>query len=164
MYNQYLETGRNAVTASGAALLKNLLEAIEQKGTAYAIEFCNIKAQPLTDSMSNVNASKIKRVSDKPRNPLNKANNEELAYIQRLKSMLAAGGKPVPKLSESDGKITGYYPILTNDLCMKCHGEKATIEKNVLEKIATLYPTDSAMGYKPNQLRGLWVVEMLKEK
>jgi hypothetical protein len=55
---------------------KNLMQAIQTKGTAGALEFCNIKALPITDSMSNVLNASIKRVSDLERNPKNKANKE----------------------------------------------------------------------------------------
>jgi len=161
-YNAFLEKGKNSVMSTGMTLVQNLTGAIEKGGTTYAIEFCKLQAQPLTDSMSTLSGSNIKRVTDRPRNPLNKANADELSYILQLKSMLAAGEKATPTLSESNGKITGYYPIITGELCMKCHGDKASIEKNILDKISKLYTSDSATGYKPNELRGLWVVEMSK--
>lgn len=163
-YNKYLKQGSEFAMNTGGILIKNVTEAIAKKGTEYAMEFCNTKALPLTDSMASVQNTFIKRVTDKARNQLNKANAEELQYIQQLKSMMTAGQKPKPQLQEVDEKIISYYPIITSDMCMQCHGDKSVIEAKALAKINKLYPADSATGYKSNELRGLWVVKMMKEK
>ncbi len=163
-YNKYLKKGSEFAMNTGSVLIKNVTEAIEKKGTVHAIEFCNTKALPLTDSMSTVQNVFIKRVTDRARNQSNKANAEQLQYIQQLKSLIASGEKPKPHLQDAGEIIIGYYPIVTNDMCMQCHGDKSTIEEKTLAKINKLYPADSATGYKPNQLRGLWVVEMMKKE
>ena len=77
----------------------------------------------LTDSMSTDLKAKIKRVSDQNRNPNNRANEEELAYIQQAKTLLGSGEIPDPRLVEKPHAMIGYYPIVTNDLCLKCHGD-----------------------------------------
>mgnify|MGYP001556941193 CR=1 FL=1 len=65
---------------------------------------------------------------------------------------------------EINGKMVGYYAIVTNTMCLKCHGDKdVTIEPETFEKIKTLYPSDKATGYAANELRGMWVVEMDKK-
>ncbi|MBC8882729.1 DUF3365 domain-containing protein [Flavobacterium piscinae] len=65
------------------------MEAIQQKGTMEALTFCNHQAIPLTDSIALHYKATIKRVSDKNRNPNNKANAEELKYITQFKKELA---------------------------------------------------------------------------
>lgn len=155
----YLETGRSLALKTKSILGKNLMYNVKEKGAAGAIEFCNEKAIFLTDSMSQSLNAKIKRVSDKPRNSNNMANSKELEYIDELKK-----GKDKTGITfEKENKIIGYYPIETNDMCMKCHG---TIENDInsktLLKINDLYHDDKAVGYKPNQIRGIWVVEMEK--
>lgn len=162
-YNQYLKKGSEFAMNTGGILIKNVTEAIAKNGTAYAIQFCNTKALPLTDSMASVQKIFIKRVTDKARNPVNKANAEELQYILQLKSLMASGEKPKPQLHVVGEKIIGYYPIVTNDMCMQCHGDKSVMDAKALAKINKLYPADSATGYKPNELRGLWVIEMMKK-
>jgi len=106
----------------------------------------------------------IKRVSDKPRNPENKANEAELAYINELKEALANGEQLKPKVTEIDGRMVGYYAIETNQMCMQCHGSK---DKDILPEtftnIKSKYPDDKATGYSPNQVRGIWVVSMDKK-
>ena len=142
---------------------KNLMNAINTQGTEKAIEFCSTKAIVLTDSMSIAFNASIKRVSDKPRNPINMANDNETAFINELKQKISKGEKMTPKFTESDGKITGYFPIETNAMCLQCHGSKdLDIKPNVLKKIAQLYPKDLATGYKENQIRGIFVVTQNK--
>lgn len=157
----YTAMGQKFVSATQAVLSKNLMEAISKDGPEHALEFCNIKAYPLTDSMSHALNAKIKRVTDKTRNPDNHANTDELAHIALLKTQLLNGETLTPKVIEQHEKMVGYYPILTNTLCLQCHGKPNTdVSVATLEKINTLYPKDQALGYSMNELRGLWVVEM----
>ena len=146
-------------TETKGVLGKNLMNAINTQGTDKAIEFCSTKAIVLTDSMGGVFNATLKRVSDKPRNPLNRANGNETAFIKELKLKISKGEKMAPKFTESDGKVVGYFPIETNAMCMQCHGSKdLDIKPNVLKKIVQFYPKDQATGYKENQIRGIFVV------
>lgn len=160
----YEQLGLQYAMQTKSVLGKNLLQAINTKGTENALEFCSTKAYPLTDSMAVVLNASIKRVSDKNRNPQNAANADELAYIQKGKTMLQQGQPIPPQVQEREGKIVAYYPIMTDQMCLQCHGKpEEQILPPTLEKIATLYPEDKATGYDLNQLRGIWVVEMDKK-
>jgi len=159
----YKERGVKYAMATKSVLGKNLMGAIKSKGTEGALEFCNTRAYPLTDSMALASNTKIKRVSDKTRNPKNVANAMELEYIKLAKNALSKGEKPTPQVREIEGKMLVYVPITTNKMCMQCHGDKNTdISKKTLEKISELYPEDKAIGYKENELRGIWVIKMDK--
>lgn len=160
----YEELGREYAMGTKAVLGKNLMGAIKARGTANAVEFCNTRAYPLTDSMAQHYNVRIKRVSDKPRNPSNAANNDELAFINVLHERIAIGEELGSKVSEFDGKMVGYYPIETNAMCLQCHGTpEKDIEKLTQSKIKEKYPNDKATGYGVNQIRGIWVVEMDKK-
>lgn len=138
---------------------KNLMNAINKQGTEKAIEFCSTKAIVLTDSVGKAVNATIKRVSDKPRNPINMANENEIDFINELKLKISNSEKLTTKYTESDGKIVGYFPIITNAMCIQCHGSKdSDIKPKMLEKIDQLYPKDQATGYKENQIRGIFVV------
>jgi cytochrome c551/c552 len=151
----------NIAGEAKAVLGKNLLSAIQQKDAAFAVEFCNTRAYPLTDSVAALYQASIKRVSDKPRNHMNRANETELAYILELKEKLAKGEKISPKITERNGIVTGYHMIETVPMCLQCHGIPG---KNILpetqNKIKSLYPYDEATGYSENQVRGIWVIEV----
>ena len=155
----YEEIGMKYAMTTQAELGQHLVGNIQEKGTMAALEFCNAQAYPLTDSMSVVHNAKIKRVSDKPRNPNNQANQEELQYLRDFKNQVAAGKEINPILKTETDKVHFYLPILTNNMCIQCHGkadEQITLE--VMSKIDQLYPTDKAKGYDVSQVRGMWSI------
>lgn len=160
----YIEQGKKYAMQTQKVLAKNLIKEIKTKGTIEALTFCSAKAYPLTDSMALALNVKLKRVSDKARNHNNFANKQEMAYIQKAKEMLAKGETLKPKMTDTNGKMLGYYPILTNQVCLQCHG---TIDTEILpetkKQIHKLYPKDKAIAYGVNELRGIWVVEMDKK-
>ena len=159
----YEDLGRDIANKTKAELGKNLMVAVQKDGPASAVEFCSTRAIVLTDSMATVLNARVKRVSDKPRNPNNAANKEETAFIMALKSALSKGEKLSPEIAEVNGKMVGYYPIETNDLCLKCHGiPNKTIAPETLKVIKNRYPADKAVGYKAGEIRGIFVVEMEK--
>lgn len=160
----YLDTGKLLAGKAQSTLAKNLVEAINKGGAEFAVGFCNANASQITDSMSRSLHAGIKRVSDKPRNQANLANKEEWEYIVASKLNMRNGMPPEPKVVEKDGVVTGYYPIVTNAMCLQCHGNVSTdIKAETLGKIRKAYPEDKATGYGVNELRGLWVVEMPKK-
>jgi hypothetical protein len=157
---KYGEMGKEYATQTQQVLGKNLMTAIAKGGPENALAFCNVQAMPLTDSMGHALAIKIKRVSDKARNPNNKANADELAYIHLLQKQIAQGDLLKPKVNQDGVKVKAYYPIVSNGLCLQCHGKN--IKSEVSSKINELYPEDLATGYEANEIRGIWVVEMDK--
>lgn len=161
----YEDLGLKIANGTKSQLGKNLLEALQKHGAPGAVEFCNTRAMPLTDSMSTVYNSKVKRVSDKPRNPENRADKNEIAIINAFKTNIINKEKLNARLDEKGGIITGYYPIITNQMCLRCHGnENEDILPETVQKINKLYPTDEAVGYKDNEIRGLFVIEMNKKQ
>lgn len=152
--------GLRYAMATKSILGKNLMGQITANGPEQALEFCNERAIHLTDSMAADQSVRIRRVSDKPRNPSNRASAKEAAYILAQKKNLANGVKPSPMTFEIDGRDIGYYPIMTNAMCLQCHG---TVGENIVpqvhDKILDLYPSDEAVGYGDNELRGIWVIE-----
>ena len=157
------ERGLQYALSTKAVLGKNLMGKIQKEGTLAALKFCNVKAYPLTDSMSVYHNATIKRVSDKPRNPKNAANVEELKIINSFKKDVAANKDSKPIVVESSNHVNVYYPIKTNSMCLQCHGTpKTDITVNTLAALKKLYPNDKALGYSLNQVRGIWNVSFSK--
>jgi cytochrome c553 len=153
--------GKEIAMATKAELGKNLLNAIHTKGTAGAVDFCNTRAIPLTDSMAIVKNAKVSRLSDQPRNPNNIATESFLTQIKTFKAQLSADKELKGNTIEHEGKNYQCYPIVTNGMCIQCHGKKGTdIAPETLKVIEEKYPNDQATGYTENQLRGIWVIEM----
>ncbi|WP_299336279.1 DUF3365 domain-containing protein [uncultured Psychroserpens sp.] len=157
------ERGLKYALTTKSVLGKNLMSKLQNEGTLKALEFCNSEAYPLTDSMALVHNAVIKRASDKPRNPNNTANSEELNYIKEFKRQLLNEQEIKPIVSETDDKVNVYYPIITNSMCLQCHGKpKTMINVETLNTIAKLYPKDKAIGYDINEVRGIWSVSFEK--
>jgi nitrate reductase cytochrome c-type subunit len=158
----YADIGLEYALGTKKILGKNLMESIQQKGTLEALAFCNHQAIPLTDSMATKYNATIKRVSDKNRNPNNKANTEELKYIAQFKKDLATKQEIQPVVIEKGDKIQFYYPIETNTMCLQCHGKPEQIQPEVRAKTLQLYPKDLAIGYSENEVRGIWSITFNK--
>lgn len=157
------EQGLHFAMQTKGVLGKALMNAINMKGTENALAFCSTRAIYLTDSMAVTLNASIKRVSDKNRNPLNSANNEELAYIEKSKTLLYKGEKINPQIVETNSEMVGYYPIMMENMCLQCHGiPESEVLPNTLQKINSIYPNDKAIGYKSGELRGIWVVKIKK--
>jgi hypothetical protein len=152
----YADIGLEYALSTKKVLGSNLMGTIQEEGTLAALQFCNHRALPLTDSMAMVHNAEIKRVSDKPRNMNNTANADELKIIDQYKKQIAAGETMAPKVIEKTGKVHIYYPIETNTMCLQCHGAK--VAPDVRKKTALLYPKDMAFGYAENEIRGIWSI------
>lgn len=160
----YAEQGREFALQTKAVLGKNLIAAINAGGTENAVTFCNTRAIPLTDSSAQALNVSIRRVSDRPRNPDNAADSLQLVQFAGIREDLAVGKTDAYRLIEGADRVTGYYPITTNAMCLQCHGKKdADINSATVSALEALYPADQATGYATNQLRGIWVVNMARE-
>lgn len=147
------------VTETRDLLMGTLMQKIKENGTENALGFCNVNALPLTQSVGDKHHVAIKRVSDKNRNPKNRASDAEMNVINQYKEQLKAGKALTPT---KEGHYY-YVPIVTNKACLQCHGSKEdNIKPATVQKIAELYPNDKATGYKENELRGLFVVDLKK--
>ena len=160
----YEEIGLEYALSTKKLLGQNLMETIQKKGILEALAFCNIQAMPLTDSMSVKYNASIKRVSDKNRNPNNKANAEELIQIEKFKKDIAENIESKPVVVDKGDKVQFYYPIPTNTMCLQCHGKPENIKPEVRAKTLKLYPQDLAVGYAENEVRGIWSITFDKKK
>jgi hypothetical protein len=157
-----LEQALNMARAAKSTLGKQLMAAMASGGPVHAVPFCNERAIPLTDSVSRSLHARIRRVSDRPRNPENRAHGAEWDYLKASQAALASGQSIEPAISQTGNEYTAYIPILTNAMCLQCHGALGSdVQSGTLEKIAASYPKDEATGYGANEVRGMWVVEFV---
>lgn len=160
-----LEKGKMYAQSTQKVLGKNLMLNIQKNGPLGAVAFCNEKAYPLTDSMAIAHHAKIKRVSDKPRNQNNKADKKELEYIAFFKSKINNNESYEPILTNENGITNFYSPIVTNTMCLNCHGVPETnIDPKVTQLLNDKYPYDKAIGYKENEVRGIWSISFKDEQ
>jgi len=162
--DHYRDTGLKYAMTVQATLGKTLQQKIKEEGTLGAIEFCNLNALTITDSLSRELGATISRITDRPRNPQNRANEEEMKLISSYREDLAEGQTPKGLVALQDSTMLFYYPIVTNSLCLQCHGTpESEINPEVYSKIQELYPEDRAVAYSSEELRGLWKVSFPEE-
>lgn len=149
-------------------LISALQNAIGEKGIPGAIEFCNVQALPILDEVGSKYNVKIRRASQKYRNPEDKPLDfEELildAYAYNQENDIP--NEPnIQKLE--NGEILFYSKAIQipNALCLNCHGTPGKeISPDTEIKLKELYPDDKATGHKIGDLRGMWSIQIPKKE
>jgi hypothetical protein len=156
-YSTFQKKGSEITTLAQATLLSNVGKAIQTGGPEYAVEFCNLKAFSIVDSLSQENQCVISRISVKNRNPENNLKSDQ---EKKLWAVFESENL-MDTLIKANQKLL-YYKTITTGMpaCLKCHGEpEKDINTATYEKINALYPNDLATGYQLNEFRGLWKIE-----
>lgn len=150
----YRAKGDSLTEMAQRLLLKNVQSAMKSGGPVHAIEFCNIHAVPLMDTLSREHGARVSRISVDFRNPDNAPNNDE----RKLLMEMAQEDKTDTLIAASN---TYYKTIkIFSTACLKCHGSTDTdIAPKTLTTIRELYPADNAVGYSLGSFRGAWRVE-----
>ncbi|MBT3382631.1 MAG: DUF3365 domain-containing protein [Prolixibacteraceae bacterium] len=156
-YVEFQKKGTEISQIAQSTLLVNVGKAIQKGGPEHAVEFCNLQASSIVDSLNNANNCVISRVSIKNRNPENGLKDKQDKELWTLfqNNLLS------DTLVHVKQKLVYYKPIkIGMPACLKCHGNPETeINSASSEKLKTLYPNDLAVGYKLNDFRGLWKIE-----
>jgi len=162
-----LKYGNRISSQAQQALGSNLMYQIKKNGSAQAVEFCNLAAYPILDSLSTPVPALIKRAAIKARNPMDLPTAVERKliedYIQALKNKQPLQPKA---LALSDDAVMFAAPIQTkNSTCLQCHGkENEDIQSNTLRTIQELYPDDIATGHEVGDIRGIWSIVFKEDK
>lgn len=156
-----IDAGQEITKASFQTLSRNLQQAMSEGGVKNALEFCNVKAMPLTDSLASHYGIELRRASHQPRNPINQADALEIAAIKEYIRQIEQGRELKPVTYFRDDTITYHAPIrIQGQLCLSCHGSPGTdIAQSDLETIQEFYPKDKATGFEMGELRGIWSVQ-----
>ncbi len=153
-YN-YQHIGDSLSIISQQVLLRNVSRELNAGGPTVAIDFCNLNASGLMDSLSNLYGVTISRITTQPRNPGNMASESEVGILagmmnSRSSDTLVMGGE----------NVTYYKSIrLGMPTCLKCHGSTDDIEESTLEIIKERYPDDLARNYQLGDFRGAWKIQ-----
>lgn len=153
--NLFLEQSKILANQVNITLITALTTAIDTHGFEGAVDFCSLRAIPITDSISTSQHMRIKRISHKARNQNNEASALEKYIIAQYALEQEINKTPIV-LSGADG-YTFYAPIyIAGPLCLNCHGNiSSEISQPISEKINQKYPNDKATGFKLNEIRGL---------
>jgi cytochrome c len=107
----------------------------------------------------------VSRVTDRPRNAANRANEQEMLQLKSFTADLENQVKPKTALiTSSEAHLTAYKAIQINAFCLNCHGQVGQeISEENYAFIQSLYPEDQATSYAEGDLRGMWKIEFKKE-
>ncbi len=146
----------------GYGLKGELVKAMKEGGPAQAIAVCKSVGQAKAEEVSEKHAAMIHRVSLKLRNPENRPDEYETYILEKMETDHAGGGlKPAYSaviLVEGKKHLRFMKPIVTNQVCMNCHGSTDSIKPSVMEVLKREYPDDKATGYTPDQVRGAFSI------
>ncbi len=147
-----------------AALGSQLKAAIQEGGPAYAVEFCNVAAYPILDSLPA--KASIRRASLRIRNPKDAPTDTEKEILQYYESRLSSEELLEPQVRETGNNILYARPILLdNPLCLNCHGSPGThIQEETMAKLDQLYPEDNAKNHALGDLRGIWSISFDRDE
>jgi hypothetical protein len=159
---QIKSVGDQAALNLMKSLKSELKAAISEGGFQNAINVCKIKALSLTNFVKETqhNILKVKRISNKFRNPLNAPDSIEKLVLDHY-STLIREKKELPafyiqKITENNQSRYCYYkPILMEQVCLGCHGQPENMDSTIVNQLANLYPEDKATGYSVGDFRGL---------
>ena len=162
---EFLQKGEEIAKMTQSELLKNVAHAMKTGGPGYAIDFCNLRALSIKDSLSNLNNCEIRRISNKYRNPVDKPRTKtEEDQLGRYLTAHLEGDTLKPEVFLFENSVEYYQPILINNgACLLCHGIPGTqIADETLEKIEAQYPDDLATGFAMRDFRGAWKITFTK--
>uniref|UniRef100_UPI003216429E c-type heme family protein n=1 Tax=uncultured Draconibacterium sp. TaxID=1573823 RepID=UPI003216429E len=160
-YLKIRESGNEISGKVQATLLSNVGTAIQYGGAEHAVEFCNLKAGAIVDSLNHEFDCKITRITNKTRNAENGlSSSQEMEFWKIFEANTLAD-----TVVKEANALVFYKPIrIGMPACLKCHGNtESDIDTATRQKLRKLYPNDLATGYRLNDLRGLWKIEFEKK-
>ena len=136
-----------------ARLSGRLMEVMQSDGPAAAIEVCSQEAVTIAAAVGEEHGVEIGRTSFKLRNQAN-------APREWMKEFVEARSDSQQQIRLDDGNLGVLYPIHLRVQCLMCHGQPEELLDVVKPEIAKRFPHDEATGFKINDLRGWFWVEV----
>ncbi|MCS6968919.1 MAG: DUF3365 domain-containing protein [Cytophagales bacterium] len=160
----YQALGDSITNIAQKTFLGALMKVLSQKGTVEAINFCNLHALSLADSLSRQYQCTIQRLSDRYRNPADRPDANDSTILAEFHATKAMGKLPEPRLVTTSDQVIYYKPIVIGmPTCLQCHGNPTSdIAPATLAVIREKYPQDKAVEYQQGDLRGMWKITFRK--
>jgi hypothetical protein len=153
-------TARTNSEKFAAELKAALQKALTEQGPVAAIAVCKDEAPRIAARMSAETRTSVGRTGLRVRNPGNAAQAWQRTVLEGFAQRLASGTPP-EELEyfevHADGSAHYLKAIVTQPLCLVCHGE--AISPEVQEALGKHYPQDQATGFKSGELRGAFSVD-----
>ncbi len=162
------EVGESVSIKLLKTLKGELISSMQQGGPNQAVEVCSKKALFLTNQIEKETGYSVKRTSFKYRNPVNAPDKYETEALKYFQEAASKGNLPkyyIQGINENGKIVYIYYkPLKVEGVCLTCHGDPQLMDRNLVNKIKTLYPNDKAIGYKEGDFRGVVRVKIPSDK
>jgi hypothetical protein len=150
---------RELVQKFGGELLQALSSALQEGGPTRAIEVCREQAPKIAEQLSAQSGAKVSRTSLKVRRESNAPEVWQREVLDSFEQSKAAG-EDLAKVEHFEITVDGgaryMKPIVTQPLCVTCHG--SSIAPDVRSALAKHYPNDTATGFQVGDIRGAFSV------
>ena len=130
-----------------------LMSVMKSEGPVAAITVCSEEATAIAEAVGKEHGVQIGRTSFKLRNPGNTVKDWAKPLVEKRT-------ETVQQVSLEDESLGVLFPIHINVKCLMCHGEPDDILDAVKPELAKRYPSDQATGFKLDELRGWFWVEV----
>jgi len=154
-HTQQLDRASAARDALFQGLLGELSAQLAAVGPAGAIGVCKEAAPRLAAAVGAAHGVRIGRTSERLRNPASTAP----AWFATTAADGNRAAGPTTAVHE-DGRLGATFPIRVALPCLACHGAPGDLGPGVAEALARDYSADRATGYKLDDLRGWFWVEV----
>ncbi len=138
-------------------LRSELMTAMAQGGPASAISVCAEKAPKIAQQL-NGGGWTIRRATLRPRNKDNAVGETEDHGIESFQRDTALTHMALWDTDQGRKTYRYFKPIYIQEMCVSCHGDRASMDPAVVTALEKAYPADSAFGYKVGDLRGIFSV------
>ena len=156
-----LSKSNQAIQSLMEKLSTQLKAALKAGGPENAVKICGQVAEPLTGSTNvELDGLTISRTSLKFRNYKNAPDQVDRGVLEKWQafsdSKQALPGHELIPLGQ--GRALFYKPIVTQSICLRCHGSVENFSPELLTILEQHYPHDKAREYKEGDLRGAFRV------
>lgn len=150
---QQRKTAENARHDMFGKLLAELMGTIQKEGTDGAVNVCAKRPPEIAQEAGKQYNVKIGRTSFRLRN----ANNQPPVW-----AALWVDERVNEKryLADDNGRLGVLTPIKLSSTCIQCHGDPNQMSPALKANLKKHYPNDMATGFKINDLRGWFWVEV----
>ncbi len=162
------ETAKKSMMMLGSTLKGELKAKFKEDPSGMAaIDYCSLQAQGITDEVNKKlgEGVLVRRTALKYRNDANEPTLQDIEVMQKFQKDIEIdkkSAKTMMKIVEDDKKTYVYKAIAVGKPCLKCHGDVAKMDKDILNKIDARFPYDRAKNFAQGDFRGAMVVEINK--
>ena len=161
-----MESMRSIANELTGQLGQKLKGTIASDGPVAAVSVCKEVAPAIAKNLSVQHGAQVSRIGTRVRNEkMGVPNAWQKEALADFDARLAKGEKPadleywkVVDIGNGSQELRYAKAIVTQQLCVTCHGKAEDIPAPLLQKIRAEYPKDQATGFSVGQLRGAVVV------